>query len=67
MSHHSTSNISSARIHQQIDIAVAKKSLNAARQQGEAAVQLIEAAAEISAQKTSGAIRTSDGRLDVKA
>lgn len=53
--------ISQVQVQNQLSIAVAKKSLDAAKQQGEAALQLIEAAAAIGQQQS----HSESGRLDV--
>lgn len=55
--------LSNAKLGQQIQTAVLKKSLDAAKQQGAAAVQLIETAAKISDQAPAP---SSNGRLDVR-
>lgn len=54
-------NVRDVDLKSQVSVAVAKKSLDASKREGEAAVALIKAAADSSKQSGVG----SDGRLDV--
>lgn len=53
-------NLSHTQLKQQVGYAVARKSLDAAKQQGQAAIQLLESAAQVSRQAAAA------GRLDVR-
>ena len=65
------SGLAQAQLLQQVDVAVARKTLDAAEAQGEAALALLDAAAELAeqpARQASGATQPGKGRLiDVSA
>jgi len=53
--------ISQAQLQNQVDVSVAKKTLDAQKQQGDAAVQLIEAAARVSKSPGTGNLINTTG------